>query len=62
MSPARGSSCASSVYFRGGALSSLETTVLLTVDETMEALRKALQIPKTEATRLEDAVKAGAED
>ena len=25
----------------GGALSSLETTVLLTVDETMEALRKA---------------------
>jgi uncharacterized protein with GYD domain len=28
----------------GGALSSLETTVLLTVDETMEALRKAEQI------------------
>ena len=25
----------------GGALSSLETTVLLTVDETMEAMRKA---------------------
>ena len=25
----------------GGALSSLETTVLLTVDETMDALRKA---------------------
>ncbi|CCK28644.1 hypothetical protein BN159_4265 [Streptomyces davaonensis JCM 4913] len=28
----------------GGALSSFETTVLLTVDETMEALRKAGQI------------------
>jgi uncharacterized protein with GYD domain len=28
----------------GGALSSLETTVLLTVDETMDALRKAGQI------------------
>jgi uncharacterized protein with GYD domain len=28
----------------GGALSSLETTVLLTVDETMDALRKAQQI------------------
>jgi uncharacterized protein with GYD domain len=28
----------------GGALSSLETTVLLTVEETMEALRKAGQI------------------
>jgi uncharacterized protein with GYD domain len=28
----------------GGALSSLETTVLLTVEETMEALRKAQQI------------------
>jgi hypothetical protein len=28
----------------GGALSSLETTVLLTVDETIEALRKASQI------------------
>ena len=28
----------------GGALSSLETTVLLTVDETTEALRKAQQI------------------
>jgi hypothetical protein len=28
----------------GGALSSFETTVLLTVDETMEALRKAEQI------------------
>jgi uncharacterized protein with GYD domain len=28
----------------GGALSSLETTVLLTVDETMEALRKAQQV------------------
>ena len=28
----------------GGALSSLETTVLLTVDETMDALRKAHQI------------------
>jgi uncharacterized protein with GYD domain len=28
----------------GGALSSLETTVLLTVDETMEALRKAAQV------------------
>jgi uncharacterized protein with GYD domain len=28
----------------GGALSSLETTVLLTVDETLEALRKAGQI------------------
>ena len=27
--------------------------------ELMEALRKALQIPKTEATRIEDAVKAG---
>lgn len=28
----------------GGALNSLETTVLLTVDETMDALRKAGQI------------------
>jgi uncharacterized protein with GYD domain len=28
----------------GGALSSFETTVLLTVDETMEALRKAEQV------------------
>ena len=28
----------------GGALSSLETTLLLTVDETMEALRQAQQI------------------
>jgi uncharacterized protein with GYD domain len=28
----------------GGALRSLETTVLLTVDETMDALRKAEQI------------------
>jgi uncharacterized protein with GYD domain len=28
----------------GGALSSLETTVLLSVDETMDALRKAEQI------------------
>ncbi len=28
----------------GGALSSLETTVLMTVDETLEALRKAEQI------------------
>ena len=28
----------------GGAFSSLETTVLLTVDETMEAMRKAGQI------------------
>ena len=28
----------------GGALSSLETTVLLTVEETMEALRRAGQI------------------
>jgi uncharacterized protein with GYD domain len=28
----------------GGALSSLETTVLLTVDETMEALRQAQQV------------------
>lgn len=28
----------------GGALSSLETTVLLTVDETMAALRKAKQV------------------
>jgi len=28
----------------GGALSSLETTVLLTVDETMEALRKAKKV------------------
>jgi uncharacterized protein with GYD domain len=28
----------------GGALSSLDTTVLLTVDETLEALRKAEQI------------------
>ena len=28
----------------GGALSSLETTVLLTVDETIEALRKADQV------------------
>jgi len=28
----------------GGALSSFETTVLLTVDETLEALRKASQV------------------
>ena len=28
----------------GGALSSLETTVLLTVDETIEALRRAEQV------------------
>ncbi len=28
----------------GGALSSLETTVLLTVDETMDALRQAEQV------------------
>jgi hypothetical protein len=28
----------------GGALSSLETTVLLTVDETMDALHKAKQV------------------
>jgi uncharacterized protein with GYD domain len=28
----------------GGAVSSLETTALLTVDETMEALRKAQQV------------------
>ncbi|HYN10092.1 MAG TPA: hypothetical protein VES67_22090 [Vicinamibacterales bacterium] len=28
----------------GGALRSLETTVLLTVDETMDALRKAEKI------------------
>jgi hypothetical protein len=28
----------------GGALSSLETTVLLTVDETLDALRKAEQV------------------
>jgi uncharacterized protein with GYD domain len=28
----------------GGALSSLETTVLLTIDETMDALRKAQQV------------------
>jgi uncharacterized protein with GYD domain len=28
----------------GGALSSFETTVLLTVDETMDALRKAKQV------------------
>jgi hypothetical protein len=28
----------------GGALSSLETTVLITVDETMDALRKAEQV------------------
>ena len=28
----------------GGALSSFETTVLLTVDETMDALRKAAQV------------------
>jgi uncharacterized protein with GYD domain len=28
----------------GGALSSLETTVLLTVEETMDALRKAEQV------------------
>jgi uncharacterized protein with GYD domain len=28
----------------GGALRSLETTVLLTVDETMDALRKAEQV------------------
>jgi hypothetical protein len=28
----------------GGALSSLETTVLLTIDETIDALRKAQQV------------------
>ena len=28
----------------GGALDSMETTVLLTVDETMEALRKAAEV------------------
>jgi hypothetical protein len=28
----------------GGALSSLETAVLLTVDETMDALRRAKQV------------------
>jgi hypothetical protein len=28
----------------GGALSSLETTVLLTVDETLDALRKSQQV------------------
>jgi len=28
----------------GGALSSCETTVLLTVDETLDALRKAEQV------------------
>ena len=28
----------------GGALTSFETTVLLTVDETMDALRKAEQV------------------
>jgi hypothetical protein len=28
----------------GGALRSIETTVLLTVDETMDALRKAGQV------------------
>jgi hypothetical protein len=28
----------------GGALSPLETTVLLTVDETMEAMRRAQQV------------------
>jgi uncharacterized protein with GYD domain len=28
----------------GGALSSIETTVLMTVDETLEALRKARQV------------------
>jgi hypothetical protein len=28
----------------GGALSSLETTVLLSVDETMDALRQAQQV------------------
>jgi len=28
----------------GGALSSLETTVLMTVDETLEALGKAQQV------------------
>jgi len=28
----------------GGALSSIETTVLLTVDETLDALRKAGQV------------------
>ena len=28
----------------GGALSSLETTVLLTVEETMDALRKAGEV------------------
>src|SRR2546428_1250632 len=30
--------------------------------ELMEALRKALQIPKTEATRVEEVVRTGAED
>jgi hypothetical protein len=28
----------------GGALSSLDTTVLLTVDETLDALRKAQEV------------------
>ncbi len=28
----------------GGALSSLETSVLLTIDETMDAMRKAHQV------------------
>ncbi len=28
----------------GGALSSLETTVLMSVDDTLEALRKAAQV------------------
>ena len=36
----------------GGALSSLETTVLLTVDETVEALRKAQQVQYPSAWRV----------
>ena len=36
----------------GGALSSLETTVLLTVDETLDALRKVEQIPVPSARRV----------
>jgi hypothetical protein len=34
----------------GGGLSSLETTVLLTVDETMDALRRAGQVGYTAPT------------
>jgi hypothetical protein len=36
----------------GGALSSLETIVLLTVDETMDALRRAEQVPVPTARRV----------